>query len=38
MSPIYLIFVVVGVCMFSMGYIGQILDEIISSTHKDERK
>ena len=38
MSPIYLIFVVAGVCMFSMGYIGQILDEIISSTHKNERK
>lgn len=38
MSPIYLIFVVAGVCMFSMGYIGQILDEIISSTHKDEHK
>ena len=38
MSPIYLILVVVGVCMFSMGYVGQILDEIISSTHKDEHK
>lgn len=34
MFPIYLILVAVGVVLFSMGYIGQIVDELIEEKNK----
>ncbi len=37
MFPIYLIFVAVGVVLFSVGYVGQIVDELVSQKHKKDR-
>lgn len=37
MFPIYLIFVAVGVVLFSAGYIGQIVDELIEEKNRRNR-
>lgn len=37
MFPIYLIFVAIGVILFSVGYIGQIIDELIEEKNRRNR-
>lgn len=37
MFPIYLILVAVGVVLFSAGYIGQIVDELIEEKNRHNR-
>jgi hypothetical protein len=37
MFPIYLILVAVGVVLFSAGYIGQIVDELIEEKNRRNR-
>ena len=37
MFPMYLILVAVGVVLFSMGYIGQIVDELIEEKNRRNR-
>lgn len=37
MFPIYLILVAVGVVLFSAGYIGQIIDELIEEKNRRNR-
>ena len=37
MYPIYLVFVAIGVILFTFGYVGDIVEELVSK-HKTNRK
>ena len=38
MSLIYLALVIIGICLFSIGYVGQFLDEVITNIHKNSNR